>query len=144
MSIFDSNISRNLTKLNRFIVNTHNPNGRINGPLSGTFYIPSEIVEQNVFEILNYKQNDDVLNSFNTAIQVASANGISNIQSNSIDYIFTDPPFGSNIMYSELNSISESWLQVFTNNKEEARDKAYQKNDVYCVHSSLKMCIFAV
>ena len=37
-----------------------------------------------------------------------------------IDYIFTDPPFGANIMYSELNIVSESWLNVWTNNKEEA------------------------
>ena len=135
-----NSISRNLTKLNRFIVNTHNPNGRINGPLSGTFYIPSEIVEQNVFEILNYKQNDDVLNSFNTAIQVASANGISNIQSNSIDYIFTDPPFGSNIMYSELNSISESWLQVFTNNKEEAIENKYQNKSTLIYQEIMSKC----
>ena len=39
---------------------------------------------------------------------------------NSIDYIFVDPPFGSNIMYSEVNAIWEAWLGVFTNTKEEA------------------------
>ena len=135
-----NSISRNLTKLNRFIVNTHNPNGRINGPLSGTFYIPSEIVEQNVFEILNYKQNDDVLNSFNNAIQVASANGILNIQDNSIDYIFTDPPFGSNIMYSELNSISESWLKVLTNNKEEAIENKSQNKSTLTYQEIMSEC----
>jgi len=42
------------------------------------------------------------------------------IQSNSIDYIFTDPPFGGNLMYSELNFFWESWLKVFTNNTSEA------------------------
>ena len=39
---------------------------------------------------------------------------------NSIDYIFTDPPFGSNLDYSELSFIWESWLKVKTNNNEEA------------------------
>jgi DNA modification methylase/predicted RNA-binding Zn-ribbon protein involved in translation (DUF1610 family) len=39
---------------------------------------------------------------------------------NSIDYIFTDPPFGANIMYSELNFIWECWLRVKTNNTTEA------------------------
>ena len=42
------------------------------------------------------------------------------LNNNSIDYIFTDPPFGGNIMYSELNFIWESWLKVITNNKKEA------------------------
>ena len=36
------------------------------------------------------------------------------------DYLFVDPPFGSNLMYSELNHLWEAWLKVFTNNKPEA------------------------
>ena len=39
---------------------------------------------------------------------------------NSVDYVFTDPPFGSNIMYSDLNFIWESWLRVRTNSQPEA------------------------
>ena len=135
-----NSISRNLTKLNRYIVNVHNPNGRINGPLSGTFYVPSEIVEQNVFEILNYKQNDSIHNNFMNAIQVASANSISNIQDNSVDYIFTDPPFGANIMYSELNSISESWIRVSTNNKEEAIENKYQNKTTLTYQDIMSKC----
>jgi len=54
-----------------------------------------------------------------SVVQVCSATN-SSVQDNTIDYIFTDPPFGANIMYSELNTISESWLNLFTNNKEEA------------------------
>jgi hypothetical protein len=38
----------------------------------------------------------------------------------SIDYVFTDPPFGANLMYSELSFLWEAWLRVFTNNKLEA------------------------
>jgi hypothetical protein len=49
-----------------------------------------------------------------------SATDYSNLRDNSIDYIFTDPPFGSNIYYSELNFITEDWLKVFENIKEEA------------------------
>ena len=33
------------------------------------------------------------------------------LKDNSVDYIFTDPPFGANIMYSELNFLPESWLR---------------------------------
>jgi len=39
---------------------------------------------------------------------------------NSVDYIFTDPPFGANKMYSELNFLWESWLKVKTDNAKEA------------------------
>lgn len=120
-----NSVSRNLTKLNRFIVNTHNKNGRINGPLSGTLYIPSEIVEQNPFEILNYKVSDFNLKS-KQLIYCNSATKLSTIKTNSVDYIFTDPPFGANIMYSELNFISESWLKVSTNNNKEAIENKTQ------------------
>jgi inorganic pyrophosphatase len=44
----------------------------------------------------------------------------------SIDYIFTDPPFGGNLMYSELNFLWEAWLRVFTNNKPEAIENKVQ------------------
>lgn len=38
----------------------------------------------------------------------------------SADYIFTDPPFGSNIIYSDLNILWESWLRASTNTQVEA------------------------
>ncbi|WP_216842888.1 DNA methyltransferase [Methanogenium sp. MK-MG] len=46
---------------------------------------------------------------------------------NSIDYIFTDPPFGGNLMYSELNFFWEAWLKVRTNNLPEAIENSVQK-----------------
>ena len=42
------------------------------------------------------------------------------IPDNSIDYIFTDPPFGSNLNYSELSYIWEARLKVQTQQKSEA------------------------
>jgi len=121
-----NSISRNLTKLNRFIVNKHNPNGRINGPLSGTLYIPSEVVEQNPFDLINYKLYKSVKKVSQQIISCESATAMSNIDDNSIDYIFIDPPFGANIMYSELNFITEAWLKVKTNNTEEAIENKTQ------------------
>ena len=38
----------------------------------------------------------------------------------SIDYVFVDPPFGSNIYYADLAYLVESWHQVWTNATEEA------------------------
>jgi hypothetical protein len=43
-----------------------------------------------------------------------------------IDYIFLDPPFGSNLNYSELSFLWESWLKVWTNSKPEAIENKTQ------------------
>lgn len=125
-----NSISRNLTKLNRFIVNKYNLYGRINGPLSGTLYPPSEAVEQNVFDLLGERQSDVDTYRLNNVIQVGDALHNRVTPDNSVDYIFTDPPFGHNIMYSELNFISESWLRVKTKNDDEAIENKSQGKDV--------------
>ena len=56
----------------------------------------------------------------NSVISVNSTTDLRNVPDNSVDYIFTDPPFGGNLNYSELSFIWESWLKVKTNNKCEA------------------------
>jgi hypothetical protein len=38
----------------------------------------------------------------------------------SIDYVYTDPPFGANIIYSEVNQALEGWLRVRTDAAAEA------------------------
>ncbi|HET7486536.1 MAG TPA: DNA methyltransferase [Acidimicrobiales bacterium] len=38
----------------------------------------------------------------------------------SVDYVFTDPPFGSNIFYSDMNLFQEGWLGELTNHYAEA------------------------
>ena len=126
-----NSVARNLTKLNRFIDNKYHMNGRINGPLSGTLYVPSEIVEQNLFDLLEVKHSPEVEDlCFNNIVQVGDALHNRVLPDNSIDYIFTDPPFGDNIMYSELNKISEAWLNVLTNSEDEAISNKTQNKTV--------------
>ena len=55
---------------------------------------------------------------------------MSNIPDNSIDYIFVDPPFGGNIIYSEMNFIWEAWLQIYTNSASEAICSKIQNKDL--------------
>lgn len=117
-------LNRNAYKCNRFIINKYNPNGRINGPKSGTLYIPSLVVEQNIADLLTYKLSQ-LMDMFcpskgNVLITTQSSTDLQQIPSNSIDYVFTDPPFGDNLNYSELSFIWETWLKVRTNNKKEA------------------------
>jgi DNA modification methylase len=49
-----------------------------------------------------------------------SATNLSQLKDGSIDYVFTDPPFGSNIFYSDCNLIWESWLGRITDSTNEA------------------------
>ena len=93
------------------------------GPLSGTLYISSCIYETSVFSLIKNKQKIfDAWNAIDDVccVNCASLVDMSNAPSNSIDYIFTDPPFGGNLMYSELSYIWEAWLKVRTQNSTEA------------------------
>lgn len=103
------------------------------GNLAGTLYIPSTPVETSVFDQLREKATSlpramsSGISGENACVTTQSATCMSQIPGNSIDYIFTDPPFGSNINYSELNFIWEAWLKVLTNNSSEAIMSVTQK-----------------
>lgn len=92
--------------------------------MSGTLYIPSLVKELNMVSFikdaieLQGKRTDYKLS--NVCIGTQSSSSIPGMPENSVDYIFTDPPFGDNLSYSELNCIWESWIGVLTNNKPEA------------------------
>jgi len=92
--------------------------------LSGTLYIPALSRENNpiyFYETKRKKQGyalHEVKGQGNSL--ATNSSSTLTLDCKSIDYIFTDPPFGGNLMYSELNFLWESWLKVFTNNKPEA------------------------
>ncbi len=115
------------------------------GPLSGTLYIPSLIKELNVLnqlsDAVNKRKNLLKLEGKNlSAITLQSATDTSNIRPSSVDYIFTDPPFGANLMYSELNVLSESWLKILTNNQREAIINKTQCKAVLDYQSLMQAC----
>ena len=112
------------------------------GPMMGTFYIASATFEINPFNLFRNKLNlFDALNitkNYNSVIQTGSAIETKNFN-DSIDYIFTDPPFGSNLMYSELNSIWESWLKIFTNTNSEAIENKTQKKSLLSYQTLMEL-----
>ena len=57
-----------------------------------------------------------------------------------MDYVFVDPPFGANIMYSELSFIREAWLRVFTNNVSEAIENTSQNKSLDVYRSIMSEC----
>jgi hypothetical protein len=56
------------------------------------------------------------------------------------DYIFVDPPFGGNRMYSELNFLWENWLKVLTNNKDEAIINNVQRKALHEYQALMELC----
>ena len=102
------------------------------GTTSGTYYICATPQENNVFNQIERKLKDFTSafaivqdNNFNSAIYTNSSTNLV-LKNSSIDYIFTDPPFGANIMYSELNFLWEAWLKVLTKNDKEAIESKTQ------------------
>jgi len=97
------------------------------GGMSGNLYMPVVRMEKNIFESFKRKikkYKDAELSkpkvNFDHFISNQSSTDLSNIRSNSIDYIYTDPPFGANIIYSEMNLLLEGWLKVKTNDSTES------------------------
>ena len=96
-------------------------------PLTGTLYIPQLSSEANVLEVMRNKIRQlrsyfDALGTQESplpAVLLSSATRLGRIPNESIDYAFTDPPFGSNLFYSDCNLIWEAWLGGFTSPTEE-------------------------
>lgn len=110
----------NISKMNRFRPQVSFPYN----PLSGTMYVSSMVSETNPFNAYRGK-----VSKFSEALKYnygnkycVSTGSTTNlpIEENSCDYIFTDPPFGDNLNYSELSFLWEAWLGILTNEKYEA------------------------
>lgn len=94
------------------------------GGQQGKLTIPSLMREQNVFTAVRRKLTDiakaGAIRAEGNLVSTGSTTVIPMLPPHSIDYIFTDPPFGGNLYYSDLNRIWEGWLGVSTNEKPEA------------------------
>jgi DNA modification methylase len=58
-------------------------------------------------------------NPNSTIVSTGSSNKIA-LPNNSIDYVFVDPPFGSNFYYADLAYLPEAWHGVFSSSAAEA------------------------
>jgi DNA modification methylase len=121
-----------LTKLNRYMPQ-HGSRALV-GPMANTLYLPPIFVENNFIDQLEFqfkKVRKALAFVRNQVVSQQSATYLKNIKDESVDYVFIDPPFGANIMYSELNNLSESWLKVLTNNKDEAIESKGQNKSKF-------------
>lgn len=102
-------------------------------PLTGVYYIPSLVSEASPFTAYENKLKRIVsafadldCNRSNSAITTTGSAVRLDLQDNCIDYIFTDPPFGANIFYADMNLLVESWHGVITDASTEAIIDAFK------------------
>ena len=109
--------------------------------LSGTLYVSSMIREINVIEFLRRKirkYQSKGVDQYST-MSCSSSTSL-NAESNTLDYLFLDPPFGANLSYSELNFMWEAWLGVLTDNAEEAIESRPQDKGLNDYRSLMASC----
>lgn len=140
-----------MTVLNRFKTISFGKVGssQVNQYLSNVFYAPPSNSEVAPWLILDgkYKRLQKMLaaQQLPTSRQVAISTA-SSLQSpipdNSVDYIYTDPPFGDAIPYGDLNLLIEAWHNLVSNlEKEVLLDKKRKK--LLSVYANLMQKAFA-
>ena len=104
---------------------------------SGVLYISKLPVEKNILLGLKRKVKpfaETYAKLQNCTGQITIHNGSSTKMkenNDSIDFVFTDPPFGDFIPYAEVNQINELWLPKVTNRKDEVIISASQGKNVF-------------
>ena len=99
---------------------------QVNQYLTGVYYLAAQHAECSPWYVLGGKASRLVstfgmMKTQRAFVQGTTASAaISLLPAESLNYIFTDPPFGENIYYADMNVLVESWHRVFTNTKTEA------------------------
>jgi 16S rRNA G966 N2-methylase RsmD len=100
---------------------------------NANYYVAAVFYEWNVYDLFLRKvaavlRSDDWVRDerfhralfagldLDVAYEVASAESIPLLDA-SVDYVFTDPPFGSNLFYADMALFQEAWLDGFTDVK---------------------------
>ena len=117
------------------ILNRYSPShfSQVNRMLTGVYYVASQTSECSPWYILSGKLDrlTKTFSTFKTSPTTVITTGTAAklpLAAESVDYIFTDPPFGENIYYSDLNFLVESWHGVKTDpNPEAIVDRVRQK-----------------
>lgn len=127
------------TIMTRVVAKTGQKDLVVTSAQPGVLYISGLPVEKNLFAGLRRKLStiaqafEQIYGSSGRVKVVNGSSGHVDLASGSIDYVFTDPPFGANIPYAELNFINEAWLKRFTDRTDEAivSPKQEKSVDVY-------------
>jgi hypothetical protein len=129
------------TRRNRFLANAFS---QVNRALSGTLYLGSTVSEPSPAYVLSGKiRRFDRAIPKSRALAVVTSQGLASLgaPSQSVDYVFIDPPFGDNLPNAELNFLWEAWLRVFTRSTEDVVVSATQKKDLAAYTRMMTSCL---
>ena len=103
---------------------------------SGVLYISKLPVEKNILlglkrKVKPFAEAYTMLQDCTGQVTIRNSSSAKMKESdNSIDFVFTDPPFGDFIPYAEVNQINELWLNKVTRREDEIIISASQGKDV--------------
>lgn len=113
----------------------------------GVLYISGLPVEKNLFAGLRRKLSTitsafAIIHGRKSRVSVYQRSSCNvDLPNHSVDYVFTDPPFGGNIPYAEINFLNEAWLDRYTERNEEIIVSRAQEKTVAEYQNLLKMAL---
>jgi len=114
------------TLMTRVVLKKNSTDFVVTGAQSGVMYVSGLPVEKNVFvgvrrKISTFAAAFELLHGLSgEAAIVTGSSADLHLADESVDYVFTDPPFGAYIPYSEINQINELWIGRTTQTRDEA------------------------
>lgn len=123
------------TIMTRVVAKKGQPDLVVTSSQSGVLYVSALPVEKNLFAGLRRKLKTIAaafaeIYPIERSVQLKCASCLeTGLPDESIDYVFTDPPFGGNIPYAEVNFINESWLGTCTDSRDEVTISRAQGKD---------------
>lgn len=136
------------------VLNRYSPShfSQVNRALNGVYYIGSQHAEVSPWYILHDAERRTTKlgrleKAFSPMPAVSSAAIIQTgdcaaipMPAKCVDYIFTDPPFGENIYYADLNFLVEAWHGVMTAAANEAIVDQAKKKGVHEYQELMRRC----
>lgn len=128
--------------------NRFQPQGfkQVNKYLPGVYYIPSQSCEVSPWYAIQAR-GERLSSTFakfraqygSASVSTGSCTSLA-LRNDSIDYVFTDPPFGANIFYADLNFVIESWHRVRTATGAEAIIDQPKKKGLHEYQELMRRC----
>jgi adenine-specific DNA methylase len=113
------------TLMTRVVAKTGQKDLVVTGAQPGVLYVSGLPLEKNLLSGLHRKLSTitrafSVVHGRKGRVEVHQGSSCRlHLPDKSIDYAFTDPPFGGNIPYAELNFVNEAWLNRYTDRRDE-------------------------
>lgn len=114
------------TLMTRVVLKKNSRDFVVTGAQSGVMYVSGLPVEKNVFvgvrrKITTFAAAFELLHGLSGHAEIVTGSSADlHLSDESTDYVFTDPPFGGYIPYSEINQLNELWLGQTTQTDDEA------------------------